>query len=261
MSDPRQELQREGFSPEEVDWILNRASELQQKAESTSYMDSASLAEGAESAGFKKKYVAEAIRMVREEMRREKALAAKKRTQKRYMLIGVSVLLVGLYLYAGAKLNSRMAEVESAKAQLENVLQRRHDLIPNLINVAKAGAQHQQTLIEQVNQYLSQSRQTENWQQKQTWENKLGEAMQQLVKSIGESGNNELYTRLSDELSGTENRIAFARKKYNDAVANYNRTARGFLISLIRPLTGYPAELPYFQAEAEAKGFPPTSFN
>jgi LemA protein len=259
MSDPRRELQREGFSPEEVDWILNRASELQQKAETASYMDSESLKEGAESAGIKKEYVSEAIRMVREEMRREKALAAKKRTRKRILIIGAAALLVGLFLFAGARLNARMAEVEAAKAQLENVLQRRHDLIPNLINVAKAGAQHQQTLIEQVNRYLTNSRQSEDWQQKQTWESKLGEAMQQLVQSIGEGGNNELYTRLSDELAGTENRIAYARKKYNDAVANYNRTARGFPISLIRPLTGYPAELPYFQAAPNAQT--PNSFN
>ena len=78
-----------------------------------------------------------------------------------------------------------------------------------------------------------------------------------IVESNPQLRASELYARLQDELAGTENRIAVERKRYNDAVAEYNRLARSFPMVLVRPLLGFPAQEPYFQAAPEAHRPPP----
>jgi LemA protein len=65
-----------------------------------------------------------------------------------------------------------------------------------------------------------------------------------------------LFIRLSDEMAGAENRMAVERKRYNDAVAAYNRTARGFPAFLLRPVLGLPRQLVYFHVSDEAKQAP-----
>lgn len=254
MNDPREKLQNEGFSRQEVDWILERAVELQRNTEEKKYLDSDSIKEGAASAGIDSKFVEEAIRQVRAEMQREKAATEKRKKTQRYVAIGAAALVVVLFFTTQSRLNSRMSAVEAERAQLENVLQRRHDLIPNLISVARASASHEKELIESVSRYQSESENTNDFQLKQAWEQKLGDAMTTLMRSVGSSGGSGvMFTRLSDEMAGSENRIAYARKQYNEAVAAYNRTARGFPVSLIRPFTGYPGEVPFFSASPDAQ--------
>ena len=255
MNDPKKDLSKEGFSQREVDLILDRAVKLQQSAEEREYMARDTLSEGAESAGIKREFVDEAIQQVRKELKREKAERQKK---KRVKLIGGAVLaglVIMLFFSTNARLNARMSDVEKRRAQLENVLQRRHDLIPNLVNMAKASAGHEKDLIESLTRYQQEIDQTDDFKLKQAWEQKLGAAMKDLMNSAQNNltgASAQMFTRLSDEMAGAENRIAVERKRYNEAVADYNRTARGFFTSLARPFTGYPAELPYFEASDAA---------
>lgn len=77
-----------------------------------------------------------------------------------------------------------------------------------------------------------------------------------LLNALRDDGSNRLFIRLSDEMSGAENRISVERKRYNEAVQNYNRTAGAFPVVLFRPLLGFPAQKPYFQAETGAREAP-----
>ncbi|MCB0301563.1 MAG: hypothetical protein KDE52_16010, partial [Calditrichaeota bacterium] len=113
MNDPREKLQNEGFSREEVDWILERAVELQRNTEEKKYLDSDSIKEGAESAGIDSKFVEEAIRQVRAEMQREKAATEKRKKTQRYVAIGATALVVVLFFTTQSRLNSRMSAVEA----------------------------------------------------------------------------------------------------------------------------------------------------
>jgi LemA protein len=76
------------------------------------------------------------------------------------------------------------------------------------------------------------------------------------VNSLQGEGGNAIFSRLSDEMSGSENRIRVERIRYNDAVMAYNRTAHSFPILIFRPLFRFPAQKPYLQAEAGAHEVP-----
>ncbi len=250
MNDPKKALQNEGFTRREVDLILEKAVALQREAEERDFLERDELLEGAEDAGIRREFIEEAIRQMRETLRVEKAARAQKLRLYKFGGIGAAVLLALLFFYAHSTLNARLSEVEKSRAQLENVLQRRHDLLPNLVSLAKAAAAHEQELIASIARYQDEIQSTDDFTLRQAWEEKLGAAMQELLGALRNTadGGTGMFARLSDEMAGAENRIAVERKRYNEAVAAYNRTARGFFVSLVRPFLGFPKQIPYFAA-------------
>ena len=256
MNDPKKALSEEGFTRQEVDLILEKAVALQRSTEEGDFLDRGDLKEGAEAAGIRPEFIEAAIVQMREQLRREKAEST--RNRRRYRMIGIAAaaLIVVLFFWGHGMLNSRMTTVETQRAQLENVLQRRHDLIPNLVSVARRTAAHERELIDSISRYHEEVNSTTDFGLKQAWEEKLGGAVKELMQSVSEQPTNAstaMFTRLSDEMAGAENRIAVERKRYNDAVGEYNQAARGFFISLVRPFMGFPRSMDYFEASQGAR--------
>lgn len=253
MSDSKERLYQEGFSAEQVDAILQRAAELQTGSETAGVqLNKADLEAGAEAAGIDRAFIDRAIKELEAERAQQ---AARKRTR----MIGGIILaaVVALWIFsAHFILNSRLSVVEEKQAQLENVLQRRHDLIPNLISVAKASAAHEKELIASISEMYQELEKNADFSERQTLEQNLESSVDQLMGALRENpraSSNALFIRLSDEMAGAENRIAVERMRYNQAVADYNRAARGMFIGVMRPLLGFPAHIPPFQASEAAR--------
>ncbi len=178
-------------------------------------------------------------------------------------VVGVLVLLVGIWAavsYNGlVKLKNR---VESAWAQIEVQLNRRHDLIPNLVETVKGYAAHEQATLEQVisarNQAVSASSPKEQAQAEQAVSGALAN-----VFAVSEAypvlKANQSFVALQAELSETEDRVAYARQYYNDSVNQYNTKIQSFPGVLIARSAGF-AEREYFQAPGEARGPVAVSF-
>jgi LemA protein len=247
------ELRQEGYTDEEVSEILRRATRLQSGA--GEQLNQETLEESAAEVGIGREWVREAARQVRA----ERAAAKARRRTLTYVLAGAAVLFA-LFLWSGySTLNHAQTRVEASQAQLENVLQRRFDLIPNLVKVTREYAAHERELFETLTAARARFQQADTLAEREAAAAQLQAALPRLialVESNPQLRSSELYLRLQDELSGTENRIAVERRRYNQAAADYNRTTRSFPLVLVRPLLGFEARHPYFQATPEARQAP-----
>jgi len=149
--------------------------------------------------------------------------------------------------------------VGAKRAQLENVLQRRHDLIPNLIAVAKASAMHDEKLIASIGLTIKEISESKQFEDKQKLENELNSSIQQLMTAMQidpTTSSTPIFIRLSDEMAGAENRISVERKRYNEAVSIYNNLAGSFPNVLLRSILGFPKNIAYFPVSDDAKQAP-----
>jgi LemA protein len=261
-----QRIKKEGrFSDEEVSQIYERAAKIQSDAfflNDTGLTDE-EMERGANRAGISDAALMQAIKEREQERKKAEETAKQRVTQKatltKRLLIGggVFVALAGINLLtAQSALGSRAAKVEAASAQIENVLERRHNLIPNLISVTKSTLDNQSALIQNLNTASEAARRAPAGAKAEA-EAELGESISQTLEQLRrEQGSSPAVLRLSDEWAGAENRIAVERRKYNTAAAEYNRAASSFPTSLARPLLGYPAQYKLFQASAGAKEAP-----
>lgn len=260
MATIREQLAHEGFTDKEAEEIFLRATELQSQVEQLGErMGREVLEDSAAAAGIPRAFVEQAIQQLKAE-RTERAVrrAARRRTVSA-VAIFVAVFLAIAAFFSHHAFNARLAEVEAKQAQLDNVLQRRHDLIPNLIAVAKASAAQEKELIASLGTLYQEIPRAHSLEQKQALEAQLSETVKQLMAMLRadpQASSTAVFIRLSDEMAGAENRMAVERKRYNEAVAAYNRTARGFPAFLLRPLLGFPRQHVYFQVSEEAKKAP-----
>jgi len=181
-------------------------------------------------------------------------------------IIGL-LLLVAVVLAMGvATYNSivTLHETITAKwAQVENQLQRRNDLIPNLVNTVKGYAAHERTIFIQVTEARSKWANAKTVDQKIEAASEVDRALARLLLVVENYPNlkaNETFLKLMDELSGTENRIAVERMRYNEAVRDYNVTIRRFPGNIIARLYNYQRATEYFKAEEAAKAKPIVEF-
>jgi LemA protein len=247
------QLREEGYSEEEAREIVRRAAHLQ--GVKGGRVDQGVLEESAAEVGIGREWLQEATR----QLRAERAAASQRRRTLTYVGIGAAVLLAWLLLSSYSALNRAETRVEAARAQLETVLQRRFDLIPNLVKVTREYATHERAVFEALAAARSRFESARTLEEKAAADAELRAALPRLlalVESNPQLRASELYVRLQDELAGTENRIAVERRRYNQAVADYNRLARGFPTVLVRPLLGFDARKPYFQAAPGAEKAP-----
>jgi LemA protein len=170
------------------------------------------------------------------------------------VVLVVLLLVVGVVSYNGlVKIKNR---VESAWAQIEVQLNRRHDLIPNLVETVKGYAAHEQATLEQVitarNRAVSASTPGEQAEAEKAVSGALANVFA-LSEAYPDLKANQGFLSLQTELSETEDRIAYARQYYNDSVNQYNTKIQSFPGVLIARSAGFgPRE--YFQAPGDARG-------
>jgi LemA protein len=157
-------------------------------------------------------------------------------------------------------------QATAAQSQIEVQLQRRADLIPNLVATVKGYAQHEEDVFDTVAEARSRlltSVQSKDPEQMATADQRMTGALGRLL-AISENYPNlkadENFLRLQDELTGTENRIAVARSDYNDAVKSYNAYIRQFPAVLTAKVI-HAKQLKYFQATEQATAVPKVDFS
>lgn len=174
-------------------------------------------------------------------------------------LVAVMVIM-GVSSYNG--LISLNENVNGKWSQIENQLQRRADLIPNLVNTVKGYAAHEQQAIQSVADARARLAGAQGPAAKAQANGELNSALSRLLV-VAEAYPNlkadQNFRSLMDELSGTENRIAVARKDYNDAVQVYNTKIRSFPSSIFAGMLGFGTK-EYFRAEEGAKQVPQVKF-
>jgi LemA protein len=174
------------------------------------------------------------------------------------------VALVALPL-TGCSYNTFVGQEEAIKtqwAQVENQLQRRNDLIPNLVETVKGYAQHEEGVFKDIADSRSRLLAAKSPEETMAAANQQTGALGRLLaisESYPQLKANEQFNRLMDELSGTENRIAVERMRYNEAVQRYNTSRRQFPGNVTARLFGFK-EYPLFQAPPEAKQVPKVNF-
>ncbi len=182
---------------------------------------------------------------------------------RRWCLVAI-VAAAGFGL-AGCSYNTFVSQEEAIKsqwAQVENQLQRRNDLIPNLVETVKGYAAHETGVFAAVAESRTKLAGATTPEDKIAAANAQSSALARLlavVENYPQLKANEQFNRLSDELAGTENRIATERKRYNDRVQEYNTKRRKFPSNVTASIFRFK-EYPYFQTPAEAKQVPKIDF-
>ncbi len=169
------------------------------------------------------------------------------------------LMLVGSY----NGLVSANVGVDAQWAQVENVLQRRYDLIPNLVATVKGYAKHEAGVLEEVTRLRSQWGEAKSTPDKVKVSNDLEGALGRLmvvVEKYPDLKANEGFLKLQDELAGTENRIAVERMRYNEAVQNYNLKVQSFPSNLMASIFNFKVKDAYFKAKEAAQEPPKVEF-
>src|SRR5581483_6481990 len=173
--------------------------------------------------------------------------------RRRTTTVGAAMLV--LLVLSGCGYNRMVAmreQIESAWAQVENQLQRRNDLIPNLVEVTKGYATHEREVFTRVADARAKLLASGTRDQKIDAANELSSALGRLLalsERYPELKADKQFARLSDELAGTENRIAVERMRYNDAVRAYNTYVKSFPPVLYARALGFEQQK-YFEAPA-----------
>ena len=192
---------------------------------------------------------------------------------KKKILIGVGVFLgvclLGVVMIVSTVIGQRNKMVtadeliESSWAQVDNVLQRRADLIPNLVATVKGIAQQEKDVFIQVAKARSQVAGAGSRKEQIAANQQMSGALSRLmlvVERYPELKSNQNFLALQDQLEGAENRIAVERKRYNEAVRNFNILVRRFPGSLVAGFFGMSKRDEYFEAAPESKTVPKVQF-
>ena len=177
-------------------------------------------------------------------------------------LIGVACF--GAYVSTKNTLVSKNEAVKSAWSQVDIVLQRRADLIPNLVETVKGYAKQEQTVFGDIAKARSALLSAGTPQQKIAANGQLDGALGRLlliVENYPQLKSNENFLRLQAELAGTENRIAVERKRYNDTLRDYNTYVQQFPNSVFAGWAGFKPNDAYFQASEGSRVVPKVNFS
>ncbi|KZE36438.1 LemA family protein [Bhargavaea cecembensis] len=180
------------------------------------------------------------------------------------LLIIVGILVV-LAIILVPKYNSFVnleEDVNQAYSQIENQLQRRMDLIPNLVETAKGYAAHEEEVFTDIADARSRLAGAGSPEQQANANEELTGALSRLLviaENYPDLKANENFRQLMDELAGTENRLAVARMDYNEAATEFNRNVRRFPGNLVAGIFGFDQK-EYFEASEAAKEAPKVDF-
>ena len=190
-------------------------------------------------------------------------------------LIVIVVVIVGLVGWAVSVQNRLVTleqDVNEKSAQVQNVYQRRADLIPNLVETVKGFAAQERTVLTEVTQARASAssikltpealNDPQAMAKFQAAQNQLSGALSRLLVTVErypELKSNQNFLTLQSQLEGTENRITVERRRYNEAARAYNTTVRRFPSSFVASLRGF-SERPYFEATPGSEAAPAIKF-
>ncbi len=179
--------------------------------------------------------------------------------------IVVLIVVIAIMVFAGIYngIVSKHETITAKWAQVENQMQRRNDLIPNLVNSVKGYAAHEKNVFENVTNARSQWGKANTLDEKVKAAGAMDTALARLLLVVENYPNlkaDQTFLKLMDELAGTENRIAVERMRYNEAVKDYNITVRTVPANFIAGMFGYKPATEYFKAEERAKAVPEVKF-
>lgn len=174
------------------------------------------------------------------------------------------LLLAGMYVSVKNTLVAKNEAVKSAWSQVDVVLQRRADLIPNLVETVKGITKQEQTVFGEIaqarSQLLSAGTPADKIAANQRLDGALGRLLA-ITENYPQLKSSENFLRLQDELAGTENRISVERKNYNDTLQDYNTYVQQFPGSLFAPGMGFKKNDAYFAASAGSRTVPKVNFS
>ena len=190
--------------------------------------------------------------------------------------IGISLIAVLAVVATGCGYNSLVGADEETKAawgQVENVYQRRADLIPNLVATVKGSAAHEQNTLSAVTQARAEATQVKlsasdlsDPAKLKAFEQAQGQLSQSLGRLLAVAENypdlkaNASFRDLQSQLEGTENRIAVERRRYNEAVQHYNTLVRAFPSLISAKMFGFHTKEPFHATSAGADRAPEVKF-
>lgn len=181
-------------------------------------------------------------------------------------LVGIVVIVLLIFGFVVGTYNNLVAidqDVKQSWAQVENQLQRRYDLIPNLVETAKGYAKHEKETFENIAAARSAWANAQNTSQKVTAANQLESTLSKLMMVVENYPQLQAapnFRALQDELAGTENRIAVERMRYNEKVQMYNTKAKSMPTIFFVKMFGFDIEKVFFKAAEAAKEAPKVKF-
>jgi len=179
------------------------------------------------------------------------------------VLIAIALILGGMFIRSRNEMVRKNEAVKNAWAQVDVTIQRRADLIPNLVETVKGFAAHEETVFGEVTRAREALLGARTPADRIAANGQLDGALGRLlavVENYPLIRSNENFLRLQDELAGTENRIAVARKRYNDSLQDYNQFLGLFPNNIFARWAGFARNNAYFAASAEAQQVPKVQF-
>jgi LemA protein len=250
------EAQKRGYTSEEYREVVRRAQRI--RADKDERLSREELAASAAEVGIRE----EDLRAAEQQIEQERALQAEARVAqaqtRRTQLIAaavVAVILALTLLFSYSSLSAGRLGAEQARANLQSTLQRRADVIPQLVPLVRESAANEQKLVGEINSVAERLRSGDVNTQLDA-----NEAFRSLLLKAGDNSgfrSSDAYRDLMAEIAGSENRINVARTRYNAAVTAYNSTAQSFPTGLVRPLLGFPGSMPLFEAKGKNLEQPP----
>ena len=177
-------------------------------------------------------------------------------------IIGVLVVIIIAFFSIGNGIVKEQNSVDSAFADIDTQLQRRNDLIPNLVSTVKGYAAHEEKIFTAISTAQSAMTKAESVTDKAAANDQVSSALNGLLRlqvSYPDIKADKQFTQLADELAGTENRIAVARTRYNDVVKTYNNKVTLFPTSIVAGMRG-ATKKEFFKASESAKNTPSVDF-
>jgi len=180
------------------------------------------------------------------------------------VIVLIGAIAFGQYVGVRNTLVTKNEAVKAAWSQVDIVLQRRADLIPNLVETVKGYAQQEQTVFGDIakarSALLSAGTPSDKIAANQQLDGALGRLLV-VVENYPQLKSNENFLRLQDELAGTENRIAVERKRYNDTLQDYNTYIQKFPNNIFAGWAGFKANDAYFAASEQSRQVPKVNFS
>lgn len=179
------------------------------------------------------------------------------------VLVILGVVFGGQVVSARNEMVTQNNAIDAAWADVETLMQRRAELIPNLVETVKGLTKQEQAVFGEIAQARSGLLNARTAQDKMQANSSLEGALGRLLmlqESYPQLKSNESFLRLQDELAGAENRISNARRAYNKVIETYNNTVQVFPKNIAASLFGFKRNENFFKAEPAAKQAPKVSF-